>query len=275
MAHANEHKPAGHDSKPPARFAYLGANLVIDWETPLHREHPQFDLLCKTVRRVLFRGNFPAWLTTEYDKQGKARASAWMNDLIDEGVQNCMFLIAQITSAEVSFLKFVWGDDFTQFMDALPPVDDQFIVKGAKAVTNALDKRQKIIRRPYKLNDDGTRVLDDNKPVRGYEAEMRVAHPTQKRKEGELVDDWTSPVSDAPCGMLGSRITDAFSAEAEMIEYLDGLVRDCRIVAIIGQDGYDFLIDYYGRAPASRPADAEKARVFRLMEKLRKEFDTK
>lgn len=259
MVCTNPRKPL-KDITPPRPAFYLQT----------YDAYPQYELLIETIRKTLFQGGrFPAWLTKEYDEQGRQRVSPWMNDLIDQGVQAGVSLLLQVTQKELSFLKYLWDDGYEQFADEVLtlPVQDEVIIKGAKAIAGKLIRDQKVIRRPYKLNPDGTRVLRDGKPVKGYDAEMRAVHPVQDRDpDGKLISSWTPAHSTYAAGVTGERVStgNPNASNNQMLNKLQKNILHELLEKHLGQDDAEFLIDYHaGRFPESDET-AEMAELLTL-----------
>jgi hypothetical protein len=179
-----------------------------------------------------------------------------MNDIVEQGVQAGVSILLQVTQKEISFLKYIWGDGYEQFAnDVLTlPVQDEVIIKGAKSIAGKLIRDQKIIRRPYKLNEDGTRVLRDGMPQRGYAAEMRAVHPVQdKDEDGELISSWTPGHSAYAAGATGERVPagDPNASNNQMLNKLQKNILCELLEKHLGQDA-EFLLDYHaGRFPES------------------------
>jgi len=250
------------DVKPPRRSFHLNT----------YGTFPQYNLLIQTVRKTLFGGHLPAWLTYENDPEGKQRVSPWMNDLIEMGVCQCGHLLQRgVTLQEKAFLVSVgdWQDDY----DALVPLPDKELVKGAKSTAGKLILDQKIIRRPYKRYPDGTRVFRKGKPVKGYTSELRAAqHTREATSHDEPLAPLVSPLENYASGVTGkvygitSTADLARGSTNEMVDRLmnQGLAE--QLAACIGED-LEWLLAYYDRTETATPADRQRAS--RLLQRLR------
>jgi hypothetical protein len=246
----------------------------------INKTLPQYQLLIATVRKTLFGAHLPAWWTYESDPSdldGKQRVSPLMNDLIDTGVSQCSHLLRRgLTPREKTFLQSVgdWHDDYA----TLVPLPDSEVVRQAKAIAGKLARNTMIIRRPYKLDESGNRILDaKGQPKRGYQSEIRTAHPSQDKDpdNGELVESWTSPLANHAVGTTGNPVAanptkghdDATSQMVDlfMTQAFDGVLRD-----FLGEENAHWLLDYYSSIGNGQPkTDAERQRACSLMKILK------
>jgi hypothetical protein len=203
-----------------------------------------------------------------------------MNDLIDTGVcQSSHLLRRGLTQGEKAFLQSVgdWNDDY----DNLVPLPDSEVIKQATSLAGTLAREQMIIKRPYKLNPDGNRILDaKGQPKRRYQSQIKVAHPTQDKDpdNGEFLESWTSPLVNHAVGVTGKPVAlnsqDYDGATSQivhlfMVQAFDEVLRN-----FLGEDDAHWLLDYYNSIGSGLPkSDAERQRACALMRVLREHQD--
>jgi hypothetical protein len=250
----------------------------------INKTLPQYQLLIATVRKTLFGAHLPAWWTYESDPSdldGKQRVSHLMNDLIDTGVSQSRHLLRRgLTAKEKTFLQSVgdWNTDY----EILVPLPDSEVVRQAKAIAGKLARDTMIIRRPYKLDESGNRILDAKKqPKRAYQSEIKVAHPTQDKNpdNGELMESWTSPLANHAVGVTGNPVEanptkgydDATNQMVDlfMTQAFDGVLRD-----FLGEENTHWLLDYYNSiGDGQSKTDPERRRACYLMKILKDHQD--
>jgi len=266
------------DIKPPRCNAYFKPEVI--------KAFPQYELLITAVRKTLFGAHLPAWWTRAYDEHGNPQVSHLMNDLIDTGVSQSSHLLQRgLTHNEKAFLQSTgdWQDDY----NALVPLPDEAVVKGARSVAGRLARDQMIIRRPPKVNPDGTPVLDDKgKPKRGYESEIRASHPRQDRDDDGFLQSWTSPLKNHATTATGTVISNqrtpngqpntaelARNATNEMVNQFDREMFVAVLQEFIG-DNAQWLLTYYDDLGSGTPkTDKERQRAYYLMTKLKERKD--
>ena len=232
---------------------------------------PQYELLIQTIRKTLFGAHLPASWTYESDPNNpeKQRVSPQMNDLIDAGVSQSCYLVRQPTTV-------------TDFTNGIPwGLSDSEIVKGAKSIAGKLARAQMIIKRPYKLNPDGTRVLRNNKPVKGYGALRRIApHTREETSHDEPIAPLVSPLENYSVSITGQTIYGggttadyARNSTDEMVNKFDREMFKSVLAQIIPDNDAQWLLEYYGELGGTK-TDAERQRAYSLMKQLREHSGT-
>jgi hypothetical protein len=277
------------DVEPPRKHAHQDATLVLgDYSEPSDFK-PRYELLKKTIRTVILRGGLESlWLTDP--ESGRRNPSALLNGLIEDATLSGLHLLRrpQITQRELPLIELFEGDDYGQVKDealglTLPAFSDAELVREAKCIADGIVKQQKIIKRPYKRNEDGTPVLNDRgKPVKGYKCVgLRIEHPVQNRdKDDNLVNEWTDPTAGFVSGLDGrpvdgGRTTDyaQVATNQQVAEFQRQLLHEV-LAKHLGQDDSEFLLDYLnGRFPES-PETTEMAELLMLkLAPYRKELE--
>jgi hypothetical protein len=248
------------DVKPCIRFATLGyrdpklETRLTDFET---KSAAQYDLLIETIRGTIRScGRFPAFI----------RYGDVIGGLIDEGVSlGRQLLRLQITSAERSFLEYVW-DDAAQMSEVLISVmpSDAFVVSGAKSIARHLVHREKIETRWFETDGMGRRV-------RRSRAVLRIAHPVKRHnEEGEL--EWSDPADDLTVDADGSVVAHGNLNEVEerMVARLDRLRLRLRVISAVGSENYRWMTEYVERKHSGVPIPpADRDRFRNLKNKVR------
>jgi hypothetical protein len=277
------------DVQPPRKHVHQDATLVLgDYSEPSDFK-PRYELLKKTIRTVILRGGLESlWLTDP--ESGRRNPSALLNGLIEDATLSGLHLLRrpQITQRELPLIELFEGDDYGQVKDealglTLPAFSDAELVREAKCIADGIVKQQKIIKRPYKRNEDGTPVLNDRgKPVKGYKCVgLRIEHPVQNRdKDDNLVNEWTDPTAGFVSGLdgrpvNGGRTTDyaQVATNQQVAEFQRQLLHEV-LAKHLGQDDSEFLLDYLnGRFPES-PETTEMAELLMLkLAPYRKELE--
>jgi hypothetical protein len=250
------------DVKPKAKFAHQESTIVLGYRDPVRLEELRdssfrFELLSKTIRSTIAKGG----LSNLWSINGAAKSSpsVLLNLLIEQATAEALPLIRRpMTPAEC-----MNGCDFG--------FSDYEVIRQATNIATKHVRAQKVITRPYKINDGGSLILRDGRPVQGYEAMFRIVYPVQLTDDGKKIQEWDDPTAKCASGFDGKALPLSPKGDAEDVlidAFMRAMLRDL-LADYVGQEDAGWLLEYLDSKGNRRPfTDQERQRASRLITRL-------
>ena len=122
------------------------------------------------------------------------------------------------------------------------------------------------------MKPSGNHVLRNNKPVKGYDAQMRIApHTREETSHDEPIAPLVSPLENYSVSVTGKTIYGrgttadyACNSTDEMVNEFDREMFKSVLAQLIPEDDAQWLLEYYGELGGTK-TDAERQRAYSLM----------